>query len=237
MQIIPVIDILNGIVVHAKKGDRKNYQAIQSLLAHSSKPLDIAAALLEYYPFQQLYIADLNSIQKPGGDKSNAQVMESIARQYPHLEIWIDAGISNLTDLDFWHRRNFNVILASENFSNLENFLAVKKQLDSNFVLSLDFMPDGYQGPPELLDSTRHWPKDVILMSLAHVGTSQGINLELLERFKPQAGSFNIYAAGGVKDINDLITLKRTGIHGALIASALHKKQLTPAEIQQVFNT
>lgn len=235
MQIIPVIDLLNGIVVHAKKGDRKNYQAIQSLLAHSSKPLGIVAALLEYYPFQQLYIADLNRIQKLGDDKSNVQAIESIARHYPNLRIWIDAGISSHTDLDFWRSRNFNVILASENFSDLENFLAVKKHLDSDFVLSLDFMPGGYQGPPELLDNTRHWPKDVILMSLAHVGSNMGVNLELLEKFKQQAGTFDIYAAGGVKDINDLNALKLSGIHGALIASALHQKQLTPAEIDHLF--
>lgn len=232
MKIIPVIDLLNGVVVHAKKGDRKNYQAIQSLLTHSSKPLDIVAALLEYYPFQQLYIADLNAIQKFGDANKNIQVIETIVQHYPNIKLWIDAGISNGNELGIWRNRNFNVILGSENFSNLENFLQIKKCLNSGFVLSLDFMPNGYQGPLELLDNTQYWPKDVIVMSLAHVGANQGANLELLEQFKQHANTFNLYAAGGVRGTDDLIALKQAGIHGALIASALHQKQLAHAEIK-----
>ena len=53
MQIIPVIDLLNGVVVHAQRGDRKNYQPIQSALTTSHQPLDIVAALLEIYPFKE----------------------------------------------------------------------------------------------------------------------------------------------------------------------------------------
>jgi phosphoribosylformimino-5-aminoimidazole carboxamide ribotide isomerase len=59
LNVIPVIDVLNGVVVHAKRGERATYQAIRSQLTHSSEPLDIVAALLDVYPFQQLYIADL----------------------------------------------------------------------------------------------------------------------------------------------------------------------------------
>lgn len=236
MQIIPVIDLLDGVVGHAKKGDRKNYQPIQSLLTPSSKPLEIVAALLEYYPFQQLYIADLNAIQKLGDDNKNFQVIETISRHYPNIQLWIDAGISNCDELGIWHRRNFNVILGSENFSNLENFLEVKKYLNSDFVLSLDFMPNGYQGPLELLDNTQYWPKDVIVMSLAHVGANHGANLELLEKFRQHANTFNLYAAGGVRGIDDLTAIEQTGIHGALIASALHQKQLSREEIKRLIS-
>ncbi|MFZ3087152.1 MAG: HisA/HisF-related TIM barrel protein [Methylotenera sp.] len=234
MQIIPVIDLLDGVVVHAKKGDRKNYQPIQSLLTPSSKPLEIVAALLEYYPFQQLYIADLNAIQKLGDDNKNFQVVETISQHYPNIQLWIDVGISNSDKLDIWRNLNFNVILGSENFSDLENYLNLKKQLNSNFMLSLDFMLNGYQGPLELLDNTQYWPKDVILMSLAHVGANQGVNMELLKKFKQHAAGFNLFAAGGIRSIDDLTALKQAGIHGVLIASALHQKQLSRAEIRSL---
>ena len=224
MQIIPVIDLLNGTVVHAKKGDRKNYQAIQSSISKSSKSLDIVSALLEFYPFQQLYIADLNAIQKIGNN--NFAEINGISQQYPDLKLWIDAGIGQISDLNLWNDRNFNVILASENFYDLDNFLNIKAHLTSDCILSLDFMPDGYHGPSELLTETQYWPKDVILMSLAHVGANQGINPNLLTQFKQHTTEFNLYAAGGVRNLDDLIMLKQAGIQGALIASALHSQQI-----------
>lgn len=232
MKIIPVIDLLNGIVVHAKKGDRKHYQPIQSQLADSSKPLDIVDALLGYYPFQQLYIADLDAIQKTG--INNSDVIKTIARHYPQLELWIDAGISSIQESDIWHGQYFNLILGSENFSALENFLAVKNYLDNNFILSLDYLPDGYHGPAELLENTDYWPQNVLLMSLTHVGANQGVDTNLLHRFKFFAQQYKLYAAGGVRNTSDLNTIKQMGYHGALLASALHAKQITAQELAAV---
>ena len=230
MQIIPVIDLLDGTVVHAKKGDRKNYHAIQSLISDSSKPLDIVAALLKYHPFKQLYIADLNAIQKTGSN--NLEVIRSIAQQHPGLELWIDAGINNTPELALWADCNFNVILGSENFSDLDNYINIRKHLNSNFVLSLDFMPDGYHGPQELLHNAEHWPENVILMSLSFVGANLGSDLGLVEKFRQYSQQHNLYSAGGVRNADDLRRLKQAGIYGALIASALHHKQISQDELK-----
>ena len=242
MQIIPVIDLLNGIVVHAKKGERHRYQAITSALTPSSEPLAIVAALLALYPFQQLYIADLNAIQKLGNthdctQSNNFDVIASIAQRYPNLTLWVDAGISNLAEVDLWSQLNLlsqtsvKLILGSENFANIEQYLSIYHVISEQTILSLDFMPAGYQGPQALLESTAYWPQEVIIMSLAHVGANQGVNLQLLTQTKAKAGDFNLYAAGGVRDIADLNTLKSLGIHGALIATALHSKQLTQQQL------
>jgi len=230
MQIIPVIDLLDGTVVHAKKGDRKNYHAIQSLISDSSKPLDIVAALLKYHPFKQLYIADLNAIQKTGSN--NLEVVKSIAQHYPGLELWIDAGINNTPELALWAGYNFNVILGSENFSNLDNFINIRKRLDSNFVLSLDFMPDGYHGPQELLHHAEYWPENVILMSLLHVGANQGHDLGLIDKFRQHSQQHKLYSAGGVRNTADLNSLQQAGIHGALVATALHNRQILQEDLK-----
>lgn len=229
MKIIPVIDLLNGMVVHAKKGDRKNYQPIQSLITDSSNPIDIVDALLQCYPFQQLYIADLDAIQKTG--KNNAAIMKAIAQYHPELELWVDAGISTTQESDLWSVCNFNLILGSENFSDLDNFLAVKNHLDNNFILSLDYLPDGYQGPLELIQHTEYWPENILLMSLTHVGANQGINSELLQKFKSHTQHHRLYAAGGVRNTEDLNTIRQMGYDGALIASALHARQITEQEL------
>ncbi|MEQ1599382.1 MAG: HisA/HisF-related TIM barrel protein [Methylotenera sp.] len=226
MQIIPVIDLLNGVVVHAQQGQRQHYQPIKSLLTHSSKPLDIVAALLNVYPFSQLYIADLNAIQQSG---DNFIVIRTIAQKFPQLKLWIDAGIHSSQFIP-----HSNVILGSENFSKLEIILAIKNQQIDNFILSLDFMPNGYQGPAELLESSQYWPQDVIVMSLQNVGTNQGANAILMQKMLVLASGKNLYAAGGVRHVEDLIALKCMGIHGALIATTLHQKQLSTSEIQSL---
>ncbi len=235
MQIIPVIDLLDGVVVHAKRGERRHYQPIQSFLTSSSKPLDIVAALLDYYPFQQLYIADLNAIQKLKSTyETNYPVVESITRQFPNLKLWVDAGISDQTELNIWNKLHSNLIFASENFSGIGNFLALKNQQDTHFTLSLDFMPTGYRGPAELLQDNSYWPDDVIVMSLANVGTNQGVNIKLLNEIMPRATGFNLYAAGGVRGLDDLTMLKKMGVHGALIATALHQKQLSAQQLESL---
>ena len=228
MQIIPVIDLLDGAIVHAKKGERQRYQPIKSLLTSSHKPLDIVSALLDIYSFQQLYIADLNAIQKiENVYTTNFSVIEAIAKRFPHLKLWIDAGVSNNTELNIWQKLDATIVLGTENFARLSNFLSLKNQPNLQFVLSLDFMPHGYQGPKELLTNSEHWSQDVIVMSLANVGVNQGMNIDLIKKVMAIAVGENVYAAGGIRHIEDLIRLKDLGVYGALVATALHQKQLT----------
>ncbi|MFZ2076604.1 MAG: HisA/HisF-related TIM barrel protein [Xanthobacteraceae bacterium] len=43
-----------------------------------------------------------------------------------------------------------------------------------------------------------------------------------------------MYAAGGVRDANDLALLARVGIAGALVATSLHNGKLTGAQIARL---
>jgi len=229
MFIIPVMDLLNGHVVHAKHGDRAHYQPLQSALTDGSNPLTVAAALLKHYPCQHLYIADLNAIQKLPGH--HLEVIKQIAQQHPDVSLWVDAGIANQPTLKLWAGHHFNLILGSENFSSLDNFLEISAMLNKQFILSLDFMPHGYQGPEALIQNSQYWPEKVILMTLAKVGSQSGTDLKLISQFAQYAEQFELFAAGGVRNLNDLKSLKDMGVKGALVASALHNGQIKSSEI------
>ncbi len=223
------MDLLNGHVVHAKHGDRAHYQPLQSALTDGSNPLTVAAALLKHYPCQHLYIADLNAIQKLPGH--HLEVIKQIAQQHPDVSLWVDAGIANQPTLKLWAGHHFNLILGSENFSSLDNFLEISAMLNKQFILSLDFMPHGYQGPEALIQNSQYWPEKVILMTLAKVGSQSGTDLKLISQFAQYAEQFELFAAGGVRNLNDLKSLKDMGIKGALVASALHNGQIKSSEI------
>ena len=234
MKVIPVIDLLNGVVVHAKKGERAAYQAIHSELTPSSQPLDIVAALLDVYPFQQLYIADLNAIQKlEANHENNYNVITSIKARYPALELWVDAGFSNNVELNLWLGLDARLIIGSENFSHMNDYTSLNVQ-DKNYILSLDFMPLGYQGPTELLTNTEYWPQDVIVMSLSNVGANNGMNIDLLQKTMARAKSFNIIAAGGIRNADDLVMLKEMGISAVLLATSLHQKQISTEQLESI---
>ena len=62
MQIIPVIDLMQGQVVHAKFGQRSTYAPISSDLCTTSAAHDVVAALVKLYRFHVIYIRPLNEI-------------------------------------------------------------------------------------------------------------------------------------------------------------------------------
>ena len=233
MQVIPVIDLLNGEVVHAKKGLRQTYQPMKSPLCSTSDPLTVVAALLVIHPFKQLYIADLNAIQKlPNKTRSNYASIAQISLAYPELELWLDAGFQQSADLLEWQTLNVRIILASENFHDMQDYLALSQLHE--FILSLDFFSDGFHGPKALFKQTEDWPERVIIMSLSDVGANQGFNkTRLVEIIQCNKGS-RLYAAGGVRDEQDLLSLKALGVHGALVASALHNQQISGASLSRL---
>ena len=233
MEIIPVIDLLDGNVVYAQRGQRSHYRPIQSPLCATSRPADIVEALLQLYPFNQLYIADLNAIQSQG---DNALIVREIKRSHPQLEIWLDGGFRQEYQLQSWQQMGITCVLGSESLKSLDHFLVMKANLPEEIILSLDFGGNGYVGPEELLSAPTLWPERVILMTLKQVGSNLGPDLEKLERTVQAARTVKktapeVYAAGGIRNMADLVSLEAIGVAGALMATALHNGSIASADI------
>ena len=232
MQIIPVIDLLNNVVVHAKRGQRQFYQPIQSRLTASSAPLEIVTALLELYSFQTLYIADLDAICGTG---NNVSVIEAISQVYPNLTIWLDCGIGQMNARALYIGDNIRPVVGSENIQTLQDYRAISYACQSKHVLSLDYSTTSAMGIRELHQSARFWPDDTICMTLNAVGSEQGADMERLNEIMrlnaARKAQSRIYAAGGVRHSQDLQALARMGITGALIATALHNGTLSATDL------
>lgn len=220
---------MDGQVVHARHGDRLNYRPIQSALCSNSEPLHIVRSLLQLYPFERLYIADINAIQERG---HHGDLIRHIRSQYPALEIWLDAGINQPETAIGWQGHNILGVIGSESLLDMASYHSIEQVLSENFVLSLDFSRGKFLGPDKLLQDCSLWPERVIAMSLDKVGSSSGPNMELLHGL--QNGTTKIYAAGGIRDAADLLTLAESDVAGALIASILHSGQLTTEQIQHI---
>ncbi|MEI8363014.1 MAG: HisA/HisF-related TIM barrel protein [Betaproteobacteria bacterium] len=223
MEIIPVIDLMHQQVVHAQFGQRQHYQPIQSQLCQSSAPMDIVSALLELYPFERLYIADLDAIT---GQGNHLSTILHIQTQYPNIEIWLDAGIGNVEALALWSSVKITHVIGSENIYSMDDLARINQALHADFVLSLDFNQTGFLGCPELLSNRRYWPEKIIAMTLNQVGSMLGVDIDRLHGINNIERGHRLYAAGGVRNNQDINTLQRLKIAGALVATALHNKSI-----------
>ncbi len=78
------------------------------------------------------------------------------------------------------------------------------------------------------------WPDNIIIMTLERVGSNFGPDLYKLEEFCRQYPNKNFIAAGGIRNILDLMALSEIGIHQALVASALHSGNIGPEDIAKI---
>ncbi len=235
MQIIPVIDLMQGQVVHAKRGIRSQYQPIESVLCTSSAPLNLIDALLKLYPFQTLYIADLDAILGVG---NHTELTSEISQKYPDLTIWLDCGIRQVNARALYHRNNIRPVVGSENIVNLQDYRAISYGCESQHILSLDYSATSAMGIAELHSSARFWPDNTICMTLNAVGNTQGVDIDklndLIQLNSARKIPSNLYAAGGVRHLADIYLLEKMGIAGVLVATALHAGKLTKADIESI---
>jgi phosphoribosylformimino-5-aminoimidazole carboxamide ribotide isomerase len=227
MEIIPVLDLKGGAVVHARMGRRDDYRPIKTRLSATSAPVDVARGLMSIHPFTTLYVADLDAIERRG---NNRVALERLKDAFPRLMLWVDSGIAGLDAAEAWLDAGIaHLVLGSE--SQIDAALVRRFTNDPRVVLSLDFRERALQGPHELLADASSWPSRVIAMTLARVGSGAGPDMDALMRIRSAGASRAIYAAGGVRGAVDLVALARAGIVGALVASCLHEGHLTGAEI------
>ena len=230
MDVIPVIDIKGGVVVHARMGRRDDYRPIATPLSPSADPLDVARGLLSVHPFATLYTADLDAIERAG---DNDAVLRHLRAELPDVTLWVDRGIAEERAAAAWLQADLgHLVLGSE----VQSDAALLRRFadDPRVVLSLDFRGATLQGPPALAAEPAHWPQRVIVMALSRVGSGAGPDVERLFGIRDAAPTKAVYAAGGVRDAADLAALANGGIAGALVASCLHDGRLRGADIAKL---
>jgi phosphoribosylformimino-5-aminoimidazole carboxamide ribotide isomerase len=222
-ELVPVIDLMTGLVVHARAGDRDRYRPLEgSVIAASPEPEAVIRGLLDLHPFRSCYIADLDAIRKQGDHKP---LIRDLKLAFPEIRFWVDGAFTGeCACRRFLSADLGDLVLGSESQDDprlLELF-----RDDPRVVLSLDFMGDRPLGASALFETPDLWPERVIVMTLARVGVGAGPDLDRLRAVRAAAPDKRIYAAGGVRGADDLAALEALGCAGVLVASALHDGRL-----------
>lgn len=230
MRIIPVLDLLGGLVVHAIKGERERYQPVRSILTSSADPLEVARCLQTETKCRTLYIADLDAIQGKG---HNREAIGEIASQLD-IELWVDAGVADAGSANRLVEAGADVvIIGSETLSGLQQLRFICDSVPmEKFIFSLD-MTKGrvlsraavLKGAPSqaLARLTSEGLERFILLTLDAVGTGGGPDLPFLQSAKHDYPHHTFIAGGGVKTPDHLQALSDTGVDGVLVATSLHR--------------
>lgn len=239
MKVIPVIDVLNGKVVHAVRGKRKEYQPLTSVLTKSADPL-IVAQTFRTLGFKKIYLADLDAIL---GKHPCYTLYNSIA-EMAKLELMVDAGVKDLsTAKKMLNNQVTNIIIGTETVPNKEFIQnSVGKFTAGKLILSLDLIGDNIlsnnkifqsKNPLSLLQEYKEIGiQEFIILDLSRVGSKEGLNIDFLKKAQTVLHN-NISVGGGVRDIADLIELERLGITNALVATALHSGKIGIDELSK----
>ncbi|MDE0154312.1 MAG: HisA/HisF-related TIM barrel protein [Gammaproteobacteria bacterium] len=229
MHIIPVIDLKDGLAVAARQGKRQTYRPLASPLCPQPELPAVIRAYLSVFPFRTFYIADLNAIEKNG---NNHALITRMLQAHSDISLWIDSGTDPfINDNSVSFRDRVSNVLGSETGISIEQLDHYTRKSDC--ILSLDYRGGELLGNPDLTAQPSRLPQRVIVMNLERVGSHAGPDLEHLSSLLHRLPGKQVYAAGGVRNAEDLRRLAGHGVHGALVATALHDRTITSEHLQQ----
>ncbi len=237
MKVIPVLDLMAGQVVRGIAGRRHEYRPIVSRLCDSSDPLAIARAFRDHLGVAELYLADLDAL---AGNPPCWNVYAGLRSE--GFQLWVDAGIRHAEDaVALVSARVDRVVVGLETVAGPAALEAICQTHGHRIVFSLDLK----EGQP--LAVANAWEEiepfaiasqaiglgvtSILVLDLRRVGTGTGTGTEdLCRRVSASFPLVQLAAGGGIRGVADLRRLQDSGVHAALVASALHDGVIKPGD-------
>jgi phosphoribosylformimino-5-aminoimidazole carboxamide ribotide isomerase len=240
VRVIPVLDLKGGVVVRGVGGRREEYRPVVSTLTDSARPADVARAFRDRLGLSEFYLADLDAI---AGGRPALELYRTLAAE--GFRLWVDAGVRDAPDAAPLAEAGVaRVVAGLETLAGPDVLSRLCEAMGAaRVVFSLDL-----KGGEPLGDAAAWGTADpcgiaaaaidrgvrhLIVLDLARVGVSAGTGTEALcGRIARGHPGVEVIAGGGVRDLADLVRLGRSGVRGALMASALHDGRLSRADLE-----
>jgi len=239
VDIIPVLDVMNGLVVQGHRGDRRHYRPVESVLVDSAKPLPVATALIRETRCRELYVADLDALE--GTDDAHT-VLRALRRGLD-VGLWVDAGVSDTDGAGrLLEDGATRVVVGTETLHGLAGLREIIGAFSPEQVLvSLDVGAGGVltrcaelRGlePLEALAVLAgEGVTQVLFLTLDRVGTGTGPALVELRAAMAAFPGLSFIAGGGVRTSAELAALRAIDVGGVLLATALHRGWIRAADL------
>lgn len=242
MKILPVIDLMDGVVVRGVAGRRNEYRPVESCLAENADPVTIARGFRNQLGLDELYVADLDAIEH---QRPNTPVYRKLADD--GFQMMVDGGIQDVPLARETFAAGATAVIVGLETSPSFSFLReLCREFGTERVLfSLDLhdgKPMGRLTPSTTTDALQiameaveAGCRRIIVLDLAGVGLDAGVSTErLCRRLLEDVPDLNLITGGGVRTVDDLLSLKTLGLEGVLVASALHTGAIGRQELEQL---
>jgi len=239
MPVLPVLDLLEGVVVRGVAGRRSEYRPLRSKLVETAAPLDVARALQAEFGFQRLYIADLDGIlyRRPSWTAYRQLIDDG-------FRLLIDAGITIVEDARRLSGLGCDIVIGLESSPSPEH-VARMAVVCKDITFSLDLQ----NGRPMLAEGMSGWSRDpleivrqaidggisrLIVLDLADVGMGSGTRTgSLCQSLLAEFPHLHLTCGGGIRNLDDLRQWQTLGVKQVLVASALHDGRLTAGDLAE----
>lgn len=243
MLIIPVLYILDGRCVALYKG---SFDQKEEYFKH---PADMARTF-ERDGASLLYISDLNP--KIPGQSIQQKLIEQMVNSV-HIPIWLEANFSDIEPMrQFLDKKIQRLVLVSPSLEFLQQALQtfgndrIIVQILGKQSLLLDSFESNTSEPrPSYVETdVVDYAEKIAASGITEIiykdkwseGTMIHPDYDEIDRLILTLGpNVNIYASGGIGDLQHLKLLKKIGAAGALIGKALYEKNFNLTEAIELF--
>ncbi|MBR1531337.1 MAG: 1-(5-phosphoribosyl)-5-[Eubacterium sp.] len=235
MLIFPAIDIIDGKPVRLFKGDFSTAEQVADDALQTAEGFVKAGA-------QWIHMVDLDgSVQKK---RVNSKTFVDVANQ-TSLKVEIGGGIRTMQDICYYAENGISrVILGSVALKNPELVREAVKEFGTLIAVGIDAKHGFVATEGWTEGSTTHFidlakqmedmgVTAIIYTDISKDGTLSGPNVEQLTELNG-AVSCDITASGGVTNIGDIITLRDSGLYGAICGKSIYKGTLDLKEAIEV---
>ncbi len=224
MVIFPAIDIKDGACVRLYKGEMSSAEKVADSHVETAKAFKAAGA-------EWIHMVDLNGAVD--GKRINTHIFTEVA-DTSGLNVEVGGGIRTLDDVEFYLSRGIKrVIIGSAAVKNPQLVKEVCEKYGEKIVVGIDARngmaaSEGWVQTSDISyvelakKMEQFGVKYIIFTDIDRDGMLSGPNVEQLVNLN-NAVSCNIVASGGIRDIEDIRTLKAEGIYGAILGRSIYK--------------
>jgi len=234
MTIYPAIDIYEGKAVRLKRGDYKQ------MTIYNEDPVAVAQSFKDAGA-TSLHVVDLEGAKL--GNPANFDVIKRIAQQ-TDLNIQLGGGIRTEETIKQYLSIGLKRVILGTAAVSIPGFLhSVVEKYGESIAVSVD-MKDGYvavKGWTEVSDLDalsfcntieEIGVKTLICTDISKDGLLEGTNITLYETLRKKLNIY-IIASGGVTTLDEIKTLSKLSVDGAILGKALYTGNINLAEAIQ----
>lgn len=241
-RVIGVVDLSDGLAVHAQGGARAHYGPVKSLAGRPIRPGD-APAIVRWYVeelgIREVYVADLDALR--GRPPQHALIRRLASFDVP---LWLDAAIGTVKAARAAVEDGAaRVVVGLETLASFEALAEICQAVGGQGVaFSLDLRRgqplvapgaalDGQTPEQIAAAAVAAGARGVIVLDLARVGMRRGLDLDLLARVRASIPDAELLVGGGVRGVTDLAAAAAAGCTAVLVATALYDGRILSADL------